>query len=137
MANYKDTEFNELNGLTIKTVEGLCPGNDQVIFKTECGRVFRMLHRPQICCESVDVDDVCGDPLDLIGYPIILAEEVKNPENMNPKEDSDEFYTWTFYKLATVKGYVTIRWYGVSNGNYSEEVNFDELIKPTQPRPVG
>lgn len=68
---------------------------------------------------------------DLIGNPILLAEEVthedKTPQGVEEPEWSDESFTWTFYKLSTIKGSVTFRWYGSSNGYYSEEVEFGEI----------
>ena len=78
----------------------------------------------QDCCESVDIDDVCGDLGDLVGSPILQAEEVDGGQ-LPAREDGYEVsYTWTFYKFATIKGSVTVRWYGESNGYYSEEVDF-------------
>jgi hypothetical protein len=56
-----------------------------------------------------------------------MAEEVsseKIPDHYDTYYDSS---TWTFYKFATMKGSVTVRWLGTSNGYYSEGVSYEEL----------
>ena len=57
-----------------------------------------------------------------------MAEEATNSDDPPPTSDyAPESYTWTFYKLATVRGYVTIRWFGSSNGYYSETASFARI----------
>ncbi len=114
-----------LLGRTLAKVERL--DNDEVmIFTLNTGERFRMYHS-QDCCESVRVEEIVGDLADLIGSPLTMAEESTNrdetPEGVKPPDFADS-YTWTFYRFATVKGYVTIRWLGESNGYYGEEVDF-------------
>ncbi|MBI3632917.1 MAG: hypothetical protein HY226_01345 [Candidatus Vogelbacteria bacterium] len=92
--------------------------DDELIFWGNDGRKFRMFHQ-QSCCENVRVEDVAGELDDLIGTPILVAEE---RSQTNP--DASESGTWTFYVLRTIKGSVTIRWYGSSSGYYSESVSF-------------
>lgn len=148
---------------------------DTLVFEEQGGRKY-ILYHGQDCCESVRIDDICGDLADLVGTPILLAEEVShspkggfskdNPmllsevwdkeslavavdyelergndvsellvlaERVSPTDvrhlgasynDSRESETWTFYKVSTIKGSVTIRWFGESNGYYSESVDF-------------
>ena len=98
-------------------------GQEEIHFTDSEGVEYRMWHS-QDCCESVGIDDVVGDINDLIGSPITMAEEVCNSEDKMGRECYESF-TWTFYKLATIKGYVTIKWWGESNGYYSEGVDFE------------
>jgi len=117
--NWKDEEvcFEELKGLIINKIELQDP--DALIFHTNKG-VYYMAHH-QDCCENVEIETIDGELNDLLNTPILQAEESTNSDEPKPNDWSDSF-TWTFYKLATIKGYVTIRWLGESNGYYSEEV---------------
>ena len=92
-----------------------------IIFHMKNGYKYKMEHM-QHCCENVFIEDICGDLEDLIGYPIIEAEEVRN-RSLTPINEYADSYTWTFYKLRGIKGGVTIRWYGESNGYYSESIS--------------
>lgn len=84
------------------------------------GNYFRFYHQ-QDCCESVEIESVVGDLNDLLGEPILRAEESITVSEM-PYQQSQ---TWTFYKFATRKGYVDVRWIGESNGYYSESVDLE------------
>ena len=119
-----ERHFNELVGLTLSDV---AIGAKEVVFTTADGKRYRLAHG-QDCCETVVVEDVIGDVNDLVGSPIIMSDESGSnhrPDDLPPLDYPDESQTWTFYKLATVKGYVTIRFYGSSNGYYSESVDFE------------
>lgn len=92
----------------------------------------------QDCCERVKIEEIHGDLDDLIGEPILQAEEVsfrptenESIDNLRPNKDEwgeidKEYYdsaTWTFYKFSTIKGSITVRWLGESTGYYSESVD--------------
>jgi hypothetical protein len=120
---YGFEDVNVLVGKTLTEIQKV--EDDEIYFVTSDEETYRMWHY-QDCCEDVTIEDIIGDLDDLIGSPITLAEEVTSNENpLN--EEWDESFTWTFYKFATNKGYVTIRWYGTSNGYYSESVDFAKI----------
>lgn len=113
--------FEELLGKTFKEVKNIEYNDEDSILFSSDSEKYVLFHN-QTCCEDVYIEDINGNLEDLIGSPITLAEESYNYcENNNISE------MWTFYKLATIKGYVTIRWYGSSNGCYSEKADLIKL----------
>lgn len=115
--------FSDLIGKTLTAVT-VNEADDTITFHVDDGSVYKMYHE-QDCCESVVIEDVSGDIQDLIGSPILVAEERVSDKfegyTPHPYDDSN---TWTFYTLRTNKGTVDVRWHGSSNGYYSEGVDF-------------
>lgn len=121
--NSPEIAIGDLRGKTLLEVE-VSRGKDRIVFRCADGSLWLMYH-DQDCCESVYVESITGDLDDLIGHPLLLAEETISSEappevSLSYQPDSQ---TWTFYKLATIKGYVDIRWFGESNGYYGESVS--------------
>ena len=123
--------FEDLKGKVLSKIENI--DNGELVFYTNKGDSYKLYH-DQDCCENVSIEDINGDLEDLVGSEILLAEEVSNYEPITEKdkritEEINEWgsCTWTFYKIATIKGYVDIRWFGESNGYYSESVDFIKL----------
>ena len=119
-----------------KILTGVSVSDDEIYFTCSDGTKYIMYHE-QDCCESVRVDDISGDLTDLFNEPLLVAEIVSNDEFIQEYEESltdrdrdiRESQTWTFYRFATINGYVDIRWLGESNGYYSESVTFIEDTK--------
>jgi hypothetical protein len=118
-------EINSFIGLTFTEIVGAEPGSESILWTAQDGSQYRMFHS-QDCCELVELEDVVGDVEDLIGTPIVDAYKADSGDP-GPREKCDGSYTWTFYRLRTVRGTVTLRWYGTSNGYYSEEVDIVKL----------
>ena len=136
--NIVDTQkgMAQMLGKTFVQVSGSV-GGDEMTFETANGERFMFAHS-QDCCERVDINDIVGDLQDLCGSPMLLAEEVQGETPVDFDEGDHESVTWTFYKFATRKGYVDVRWLGESNGYYSERVDLfvEGVVVPGEHQPT-
>lgn len=131
--DFETRQIADLHGLTLSKIE--VRDNYRILFHAACGRVFEMCHN-QSCCEEVTIRDVVGDWKDLLGTPILRAEE---RSGFTPIPDDDDDLNWEdlltrwtaleqgFYELATVRGSLTITWGGQSDSDYSLGVDFAEI----------
>lgn len=122
----KVVQFEKMLGKTFVEVKA---DHWSVVFKEAGGGKYTLYHE-QECCESVWIESIDGDLADLQGSPLLLAEEVSNVTEARLegvdrgdvdklKVENNHEEEWTFYKFATVKGHVTVRFVGLSNGYYS------------------
>ena len=107
-----EVKVSDLLGLTM--VEVTRKG-EAIRMVASTGEIFS-LHHEQDCCESVWLEDICGDLDDLVGQPLLQAEVAASFK--------DE---WNFYKFATIRGSVTLRWCGSTDGPYSLAVDLWRL----------
>jgi hypothetical protein len=102
----------QLLGRTMRSVTR--DQNKTINFSCVDGTFWQMRYEPEYYepnwCTTCEIEEVVGDLEDLVGAPIAIADESTN------FGDPSESFTWTLYRLATVKGYVTVRWYGANNG---------------------
>lgn len=94
--------------------------DDETLIFENSNIKFEFYHAQQ-CCEDVHIESIVGDLKDLVNYPILLVEESTSDDDSNTQ--------WTFYKFATIKGYVDVRWFGESNGFYSTSVDLRLIEK--------
>lgn len=129
------TDIGELLGKTIMQICGVENDSEEIHIICTDGSEYLMYHE-QECCESVWLEDVAGDVACLVGKPITKAEKTSNSSD-DPRTDGYEpdSYTWTYYHIGTVKGYIDLRWYGTSNGYYSEGVDFVRIKDARPPMP--
>lgn len=114
-------DVNVLEGKTLRSIVREEENDDDcrtLTFTTDNDEVYSMFHS-QDCCEDVRLQDICGDLEDLVGVPILIARK-------DTKEDEDGQALWTFYNFSTIKGSVTLRWYGAAS-YYSLEVDFEKI----------
>lgn len=118
------SKIEDLIGKTLTSIK-VADDKETITFDTSDGDKYQMIYY-QDCCASCSIDEINGDLEDLLNSPIIKASENSNSDQ-GAREDYDDSYTWTFYDLATIKGSVQIKWYGSSNGYYSESATFEKI----------
>lgn len=112
--------FSDIIGKTFSRIEVVKNGErgDEIIFWNGDQPDFLQCHI-QDCCEDVHLEEIIGDLQDLVGTEILEARV--------DQQDIDSQSIWTFYNIRTIKGSVTLRWYG-SSEYYSIEVSFFKLF---------
>lgn len=124
----KVNTYTEFSGKTIQEIRGCKKHSDEVTIIFTDGSCLKFYHQ-QSCCETVLLEDFDIIPEWLVDSNIISVEEriSRSGEGVKPLNDWAESYTWSFYVIKTSSSTMVLRWYGESNGWYSEEVDIDYL----------
>jgi len=105
-------------GKTVLHVDGLRVDSECVVFFLSDGSILQIAYHHD-CCASCSILDMDCEDSDFINQKILSLEIVES-EDPPPGDYTPDSYTWSFVKFSTTKGHFTMRWYGESNGYYSE-----------------
>lgn len=117
------SKVSDLVGKTIVDIKGMIQDSEEIIFTLNDGVKYKMYHE-QDCCECVYLEEINGDIENILNSEILRFDE-----KIEDNPEADESQTYTFYTIATINGYIDLRWNGESNGYYSESVDFELLEK--------
>lgn len=117
----------ELEGKVIVDIKGMYQYSEMVMFSLLNGEKVIMYNYEQRCGNDVEIqlEEVIGYSSDLLNSEIILAEEVQSTKEQ--VGDYGDTENWSFVKIGTINGQVTLRWKGRSNGHYSVGVDVDVM----------
>ena len=115
---YENCDISILKGEVVEKITN--NDNEEMIIECESGKSYKMYHE-QDCCEYVTIEDLSCDIQRLVGEEVINAYSSSKDGEEGSCGDTS---TWTFYTINTLNNSLTIRWYGSSNGYYSEGVSF-------------
>lgn len=104
----------------IKIEEGI--GENLLTISTDNGSMN--FYHYQDCCETVWLEDGLKDLEKMIGEIVLQADIIESHDD-GALNQWDESYTWTYYKISTLHNDCTLRFYGTSNGYYSESVDIE------------
>lgn len=113
-------------GAVVQSAGQVDPIDDNDAFEIVTDRGTLRFWHSQDCCESVNLEDITGEPASLVGGVVHLVEERESD-----LDESNGAQMWTFFEIRTSKGDITLRWNGTSNGYYSVSVSMDWLPKET------
>lgn len=111
-----------------KIVTHIDESGDEIMITVEDGTKYHLYHS-QSCCENVEIyDSVNGELHELAGKKLMLIE---HDEKDIPDDVNIGYYnsaTWTEISFTTNEKTIISRWFGESNGYYSESVDIEEFV---------
>ncbi len=116
----EDKHISEFIGQKITKISGGNKGDDEIVISFEAMPDIKILHF-QDCCEDVQIEDIDANLQDFVGGQLLGIE--KSNGELPALDEYDDSYTWSFVKIKTTKGWANVRFYGTSNGYYSEDVD--------------
>lgn len=113
-----------------KKFDKVIRNDDSLVFISKDGTSYS-LHHEQDCCESVWLEDVVGDIEKHLPGNVILNAYESISDGEDDERCSDFSCTWSFFTIRTAYDTFTIRFFGHSNGYYSETADL-YYYEPTE-----